>query len=120
MPILNATPSTVKAVEDCHSLLVWLIPVLDQFPRLRRHTLGARIENHLLETLAHLTRATYQKDKQRFLDAANCELAVARHLWRAAFELKLVSLQRYQHGGKLINEIGAQIGGWRKQHEKNR
>jgi len=32
---LNAMP---KAVEDCHALLAWIIPKLDDFPRNRRFT----------------------------------------------------------------------------------
>ena len=38
-------PATVpQAVQSCHELLLWLIPQLDKFPRLRRFTLGERIE----------------------------------------------------------------------------
>ena len=35
--------TTPQAVEDCHQLLLWLIPLLDQFPRQRRFTLGERL-----------------------------------------------------------------------------
>ena len=41
-----------KAVQDCHDLLRWLIPHLDQFPRARRFTLGERLEGGLLDVLA--------------------------------------------------------------------
>lgn len=38
-------PATVpQAVQSCHELLLWLIPQLDKFPRVRRFTLGERIE----------------------------------------------------------------------------
>jgi len=40
-----------KAVQDCHGLLIWLIPLLDNFPRNRRFTLGERLESGLLEIL---------------------------------------------------------------------
>ncbi|MGD0961395.1 MAG: hypothetical protein ABSB19_16420 [Methylomonas sp.] len=32
------------AIQDCHQLLVWIIPQLDQFPRARRFTLGEKLE----------------------------------------------------------------------------
>jgi hypothetical protein len=35
-------------VQACHALLVWVIPQLDRFPRLRRFTLGERIERAVL------------------------------------------------------------------------
>ena len=43
--------SLPKAVQDCHTLLIWLIPLLDNFPRNRRFTLGERLESGLLEIL---------------------------------------------------------------------
>ncbi len=38
---------TPRAVQACHELLAWLIPLLGQFPRSRRFTLGesSRLDN---------------------------------------------------------------------------
>jgi hypothetical protein len=39
------TSATVpQAVQSCHELLLWLIRQLDKFPRVRRFTLGERLE----------------------------------------------------------------------------
>ena len=46
-----ATPTVPQAVQACHELLLWLIPHLDKFPRMRRFTLGERIDAGLLEAL---------------------------------------------------------------------
>ena len=35
------TPNVLQAVQLCHELLLWLIPQLDKFPRVRRFTLCA-------------------------------------------------------------------------------
>ncbi|MDH5739251.1 MAG: hypothetical protein OEY77_02875 [Nitrospira sp.] len=37
-------PAIPQAVQSCHELVLWLIPQLDKFPRMRRFTLGERIE----------------------------------------------------------------------------
>jgi hypothetical protein len=37
---------------------------------------------------------------------------VARHLWRLAQELQVVSTRRYAHGAKLIDDLGRQIGAY--------
>lgn len=42
------------AVRDCHRLLEWIIPQLDKMPRLRRYTLGERLETLLLQVLENL------------------------------------------------------------------
>ncbi len=103
-----------KAVQDCHNLLLWLIPHLDQFPRLRRFTLGERIENQVLEVLDYLVTAAWSRNKAPLLAHANRRLEVARHLWRLAYELEVIPLRRFEHGARLMDEIGRQIGGWQK------
>ena len=39
--------TTPQAVLSCHELLRWLVPHLDKFPRVRRFTLGERLESTL-------------------------------------------------------------------------
>ncbi len=36
--------SVPQAVQSCHELLLWLIPQLDKFPRVRRFTLGEQLK----------------------------------------------------------------------------
>ena len=105
---------TPKAVTDCRQLLLWLIPHLDKFPRNRRFTLGERLESGLLEVLELLVEAAYAPDKYQALTRANRRLEILRHLWRLAFELRVIPSQRYQHGGRLLVELGRQVGGWLK------
>jgi predicted lipoprotein len=76
--------SLPQAVQDCHKLIVWLIPQLDKFPRNRRFTLGERIETAILGVLETLVEAAYSRNRRPLLKQANVQLAVARHLWRAA------------------------------------
>ena len=106
-------PSSVpQAVQACHELLLWLIPHLDKFPRVRRFTLGERIETGLLEVLELLVETAYTRNKEAPLRRANLRLEVVRHLWRLAHELKVIATRQYEHGAKLIDELGRQIGGW--------
>ncbi len=109
-----ARHSLPKAVQDCHNLLIWLIPLLDNFPRNRRFTLGERLESGLIEILELLVEAAYAKTKQDILMRANRRLAVVRHLWRMAHELRTIPTKRYAHGAKLLEDLGKQIGGWLK------
>ena len=64
-------PNTPKAVDDCHQLLLWLIPKIDQFPRQRRFTLGERLETLLMRVLEALVEASYRRDKVDALAEAN-------------------------------------------------
>ena len=104
--------TTPQAVQACHELLLRLVPQLDKFPRLRRFTVGERLESTLLEVLELLVEAAYSRTKQAALKRANVRLEVARHLWRLAYELHAVSTRRYKHGAELMDGLGKQIGGW--------
>lgn len=106
------TDRTPQAVQACHELLLWLIPHLDKFPRLRRFTLGERLESGLLTVLESLVEAAYSREKRASLARANRQLEIARHLWRLAYELKVIPGQRYEHGARLMDDLGRQVGGW--------
>jgi len=113
----NGTP---QAVQACHELLLWLIPQLDKFPRTRRFTLGVRLESGLLEVLERLVEAAYTARKEASLERANLRLEMVRHLWRLAYELRVVSTRRYEHGAKLMDDVGRQIGGWLRSRRRDR
>ena len=99
--------------------MLWVIPQLDKFPRTRRFTLGERLESGLLEVLELLTEAAYTRSKEAALRRANLRLEVVRHLWRLAHELEATATRQYEHGAKLIDELGRQIGGWLRSREQS-
>ena len=105
-----------QAVQSCHELLLWLIPQLDKFPRSRRFTLGERLEAGVIEVLELLVETAYTRNKEAPLRRANLRLEVVRHLWRLAHELKVVAIRQYEHGARLLDDLGRQIGGWLRSH----
>jgi len=112
---MDTKGSVVQAVQSCHRAMVWFIPQIDKFPRNRRFTLGERLEAGLLDVLSLLVEASYtSRGKSRLLEQANTGLTVVRHLWRMAFELKVVAEKQYHHGSKLLVGIGQQVGAWLK------
>ena len=115
----NKTDGTPQAVVACHDLLAWIIPQIDKFPRVRRFTLGERIETALLDVLERLLEAAYSRGqvKANALRAANLRLGVVRHLWRLSNTLKALPARQYGHGAALIDELGRQIGGWYRDHQ---
>lgn len=111
-PLVRYKPATSHELPTSHELLVWLIPQLDLFPRARRFTLGERLESGLLRVLEALVEAAYSREKRAALTMANRTLEVERHLWRLAHELRVIPLNRYEHGARLMDDLGRQIGGW--------
>ena len=112
---MQPTDTTLpQVIDDCHELLKWLIPLLDQFPRTRRFTLGERLESGLLAVLEECVDAAYSKHKRSQLNSANRRLSSVRHLWRLAYELRVIPRNRYFHGSQRLVDIGTQIGAWQK------
>ena len=66
--------TTPQAVQACYELLHWLIPHPDKFPRVRRFTLGERLESVLLEVLEATVKSAYTRNKQQSL--RNCSVSL--------------------------------------------
>jgi formylglycine-generating enzyme required for sulfatase activity len=114
VPMRSQSPAAPQAVQSCHDILLWIIPQLDKLPRPRRFTLGERIESGLLDVLEQLTDAAYSRAKADQLRAANLRLDRVRHLWRLCHELKALPTRQYGHGAGLLEDLGRQIGAWRR------
>lgn len=107
-------PSRPEAIEHAHALLAWAVPAVAKFPRSYRFTLGERIEQRLYRILELLIRACYaaRAEKRPFLVDANVELEILRHELRIAFGFRLWSERQIEHGTRLIETVGRQLGGW--------
>ena len=105
---------TVHALTRIYDLLLWIVPVLEKFPRTQRFLLGDRIETHLLQIMELLIKAAYTKNKRDLLISANLKLEILRYLIRLAKDLRYLSIKKYEFISKALNEIGKEIGGWLK------
>ena len=50
----------------------------------------------------------------------NSRLDVLRHQTRLLLDFGLIERDRYEYAGKLINGIGADLGGWIKQQQRGK
>lgn len=72
----TAARSGGPALEAMYQLLLWLIPTLEKFPRSQKFLLGDRLQNEALSVLDNLIAATYSRDREQYLRAANLGLAL--------------------------------------------
>lgn len=106
----------LEVVERTHALIAWILPAVARFPRAHRYSLGSRIEARVYGILERLVRAAYldRSRKGIALDDANIEVEVLRHEFRIVFSLRLVSAGQVEHATSMLDEVGRQIGGWRR------
>jgi hypothetical protein len=57
---------------------------------------------------------SYTRQKIALLDAANLKVEMLRHLVRLAKDLQVLNVSRYEHAARLLDDVGRQIGGWRR------
>ena len=113
----NASRRTGAALEAMFVFLKWLIPAVEKFPRSQKFLLGDRIQSTAVDVLEALIDATYTKDRNPKLAAANLGVEKLRVLFRLSTELRHMDLKRYEHAARSLDEIGRLIGGWRKAND---
>jgi hypothetical protein len=58
-------------VGKAYDFVLWLLPKVENFPKLHRFTVGERLTSHGLDMLTLLTEAAYARDKGGLLEQAS-------------------------------------------------
>jgi hypothetical protein len=97
-----------------YDLLAWLIPLTMQFPKSQRFVMALRVQNAALDLHESLVAAgkSQRGERRRLLHDADVRLEQLRLHWRLCRTLQLIEPGRYEHGARLIDEIGRLLGGW--------
>jgi hypothetical protein len=97
-----------------YDLLAWLLPITMQFPRSHRFVMALRVQNAALDLHEQLIAAgkTQRAERRRHLLEADIRLEQLRLHWRLCRTLELIEPGRYEHGARLIDEVGRLLGGW--------
>lgn len=99
-----------------YDLVAWLIPATLRFPRAQRFVVTRRLQDAALsfqECLIEANRRSGQARLER-LRAADAELDKVRLYLRLAFRWQWLTSGQYEHGARLVAEIGRLLGGWKK------
>lgn len=105
-------------IQKTYDLIKWYVPIINRLPKSHKFVLGDRIINRLYNLLEGLIVVRYAKQKLDKLQLLNEQLEILRYQTRLLLDFKLVAVHRYEFAGKLINEIGIELGGWIKQQNK--
>lgn len=110
---------TGPALESHYRFLLWLIPVVDRFPRSQKFLLGDRIQRTAIDVLEALLEATYTKRRDPHLARANLGIEKLRFLFRMAHDLRFLDARRFRHAARSLDATGRSIGAWRKIHQRH-
>ncbi len=99
-------------IQKTYDLIKWYVPILNRLPRSYKFNLGDRTIAALYDILESLIYARYAKEKLTLLEPLNGKLDLLRHQTRLMLDFDLIKPDRYAYAGKLLGEIGNQLGGW--------
>ena len=83
-------------MEAIYPLLLWLIPRLEQFPRCQKFLLADHLQQQAMAVLDELINATYSRERQAMLRAANLGLERMRFGVRLAKDLRHLALKAHE------------------------
>jgi hypothetical protein len=97
-----------------YDLLAWLIPQTMQFPKSQRFVMAKRLQDAALDMHELLITAGKSRhgERRRALQQADIRLEQLRLHWRLCRSLGLITPDRYEHGARMIDEVGRLLGGW--------
>jgi hypothetical protein len=95
-----------------YDLLCWLIPLTVKFPRNQRFVVAARLQQRALDFQEQIIEAAKVSDSRTALERADVTLAQLRSHFRLSKDLNLISIGQFEHGVRMMSEIGRLLGGW--------
>ncbi len=107
----NATSPLFTKTYD---LLHWLVPATLKFPRQQRFVGAVALQQGCQTLLLRLLEAQRSERPNMRLLHADVALAQLRLNWRLAHDWHLVSPGQFEHGAKLMDEVGRLLGAWLK------
>jgi hypothetical protein len=107
------------ALTKAYDVVKWIMERAAKFPKSRRYSLGARMEDIALDILMRLVEANYSKQKAGLLQQVNHDIDKMRYLVRLGKDFALLSNRQYEYISRELIELGRQVGGWSR-HAKDR
>ena len=95
-------------------LLTWLLPETVKFPRQHRFVLAEAVQRTALLFQEQIIEAGMAADPLPRLHDADITLIKLRTYLRLARQLALLKFNQYEHGSRLVDEVGRLLGGWIK------
>jgi hypothetical protein len=98
-------------------LLSLAVDVQTQMPRIYKRTLGEKIHQQCMDMLECMAMANVTRGEERAqqIEALLTRLRAVTAMLRVSHEKRAISPQVWARSIELLDAIGAQAGGWRRQ-----
>ena len=93
--------------------------LLGTFPKVKRYTLGQKLDDNTLEVLELLYSIPLSQDRLPILTEISIKLDVLRMLLRLSKDTQALSDKNYISLQQELSEIGRMLGGWIRSTKQN-
>jgi hypothetical protein len=98
-----------------YDYLLWLIPQTLKFPRSQRFLLAERLSKLALEFYDQILEATMEPATRALtLRQADKTLTKLRLYTRLSYDLQCLTMGKFEHSARQLDEIGRLLGGWQR------
>lgn len=110
------TPKFLPVIEHMIKAYKMWCGFYNHIPKKSRYTLGGKIDSKFIDVLELLQIATYQGvyEKMPTIELALSGVDTLKFLLRITWEVQALDNKKYEAISQELNEVGRQIGGWRK------
>lgn len=112
----NATGTTndFMMLQKILDMMEYAYIALRQFPKSEKYALATDIKHCMDLILGYAITAQKRYYKRTTLQEMDVEIAKLRTYIRLAYNLKFISMDKYQNWSDMVVEIGRMLGGWLK------
>lgn len=89
------------------------------FPKIKRYTLGQKLDNTTLDIFEILFSVPFSKDKFSTLQQISIKLDLLKMLLRLSRDSQALNNKTYQGLQSILQEIGKMLGGWMRATKQN-
>ena len=107
-----------KIFQSAYLLTIEIYRSSSKFSKEHKYTLGEKLKNFCGDMLDLIVAANSASDKFQLLKKLDLQLEKIKIHLRIAFDLKAISIGVFEVLSRHLDEIGRQLGGWRKWTEK--
>jgi len=97
-----------------YDLLLALFHFTKDFSREYKYTIGEKLKKETIDMVTLIYRANSRRDKFSVIQAAREQIEVIRLLVRLMKDLKQISMKKFVHINKRIENVSKQLTGWQK------
>jgi len=95
-----------------YKLILEIYGTTHQFPREHKYALGQKLKDAGIEFIDFIISANSQENKVLSLEETRIRLERIRIYIRLSFNLRLITLKRYEFFSRFLEDLSRQLSGW--------